>query len=85
MNDVILYSQPGCGPCIGLKRKLISDGHTFTEVNIREDDAAADRVRELGHPGTPVVEYTDADGERRNFYGFQSGILEDIKKSLAAA
>lgn len=88
MNDVILYTQPGCGPCLGLKAKLKRDGREFTEVNIREDAAAVDRIKELGHPGTPVLEYTDADGERQNFHGFRSDILEQIKKredALAAA
>lgn len=84
MNDAILYTQPGCGPCIGLKRKLINDGHTFTEVNIREDAAAAERIRELGYTGTPVLEYSDAAGERQNFHGFRSDILEGLKPVVAA-
>src|SRR5699024_8522915 len=85
MNDVILYTQPGCGPCIGLKRKLTTDGPIFREVNIREAAGAQARVAELGYTGTPVVEYTDAAGERQHFHGFQAGILEDIKKAELAA
>lgn len=84
MNDIILYSQPGCGPCLGLKRKLASDGHIFREINVREDEAALARVKELGHPGTPVLEYTDAAGERQNFHGFRSDILEQNKPAVAA-
>ena len=85
MNDIILYTQPGCGPCIGLKRKLASDGHDFREVNIREDVSAQARIAELGYTGTPVLEYTDTSGERQHFHGFQAGILEDIKKAELAA
>ena len=84
MNDVILYTQPGCGPCIGLKRKLTTDGHDFREVNIREDVSAQARIAELGYTGTPVVEYTDAAGERQNFHGFRSDILETLKPVAAA-
>lgn len=83
MNDVILYTQPGCGPCIALKRKLGADGHDFREVNIREDAAAADRIRELGYVGTPVVEYADQAGERHSFQGFRSDILAEFKCQAA--
>lgn len=82
---MILYSQPGCGPCIGLKRKLTSDGHVFEEINVQADEAARNRIKELGYSGTPVVEYTDSNGERQHFHGFQAKILEGIKADLEAA
>lgn len=85
MNDIILYTQPGCGPCIGLKRKLTSDGHDFREVNIREDVSAQARIAELGYTGTPVVEYTDTSGERQSFHGFRSDILLELKPAPAVA
>src|SRR5699024_191720 len=55
MTDVILYTQPGCGPCIGLTLKLTTDGHYVREVNIREDVSSQARTAELGYTGTPVV------------------------------
>ena len=62
MNDIVLYTQPGCGPCIGLKAKLKRDNREFVEVNVQQDPEGLTRVKELGYGGTPVLEYTDLDG-----------------------
>lgn len=57
MNEVTLYSQPNCGPCMGVKGQLKRYGIPFTEVNIREDEKAAALLVSQGFTGTPVVQY----------------------------
>lgn len=54
---VTLYSQPGCGPCVGVERFLEASNIPFEIRNIREDSDAAARVVELGYTGTPVIEH----------------------------
>lgn len=53
---VILYTQPGCGPCVAQARALTKHGIAFETVNIRETPEAADRIAALGATSTPVVE-----------------------------
>lgn len=67
---VTLYSQPGCGPCVATKRALEKRGITPDVVNIRDDQGAADRLKELGYQGTPVVEVTTEAGSY-HWGGFQ--------------
>ena len=55
MTPVTLYSQPGCGPCIGIKLHLKKAGVAFTERNVRTDPEAAAEVARLGYTGTPVL------------------------------
>lgn len=50
-----IYSQPGCGPCIGVIASLQRDGLEHRVVNIREDAAGMERMKELGGQGTPLV------------------------------
>lgn len=55
---VILYTQPGCGPCMAQARALAKHGITFETVNIRENPEATTRITALGATSTPVVEVT---------------------------
>lgn len=74
---VILYSQPGCGPCVGVEKYLERAKIPFEIRNIREDEAAAARVVELGYSGTPVIEHPDG-----HFNGYNPEKLESIKVAM---
>lgn len=76
-HTVILYSQPSCGPCVGVKTYLKNAKVPFVELNIREDAEAAARVAELGYRGTPVVEYSGG-----HFHGYIPEELEKLKPVL---
>lgn len=76
---VTVYTQPGCGPCIGLTRRLDSLGIEYIERNIRTDESAADRVRDLGYMGTPVVEHPDG-----HFQGFDTDKVQQLQTALFA-
>jgi hypothetical protein len=39
MNEVILYTRPGCGLCDDMKRELVRRGYTVREVDIEQDEA----------------------------------------------
>lgn len=54
-----LYTQPGCGPCIAVKRQLTTRNIPFELKDIRQDANALARVKELGYTGTPVLEAGD--------------------------
>lgn len=78
--QVTLYSQPGCGPCVGVEKYLERSKIPFQIRNIREDAEAANRVAELGYSGTPVIEHPHG-----HFNGFNPEKLEAIKVALFAS
>ena len=55
MSQIIVYSQPGCGPCIAVTRHLRKAGVGFQVRDVRQDEQAAQEVARLGYQGTPVV------------------------------
>lgn len=55
MSQIVVYSQPGCGPCIAVTRHLRKAGVGFTVRDVRQDEQAAAEVARLGYQGTPVV------------------------------
>jgi glutaredoxin-like protein NrdH len=61
-----LYSQPGCGPCLMVKRQLTARNLPFQIKDIREDASALEHIKTLGYHGTPVLEFGDrhAGGSR---------------------
>lgn len=76
---VTLYTQPGCGPCVGVKSYLERSGIPFVLRDIRADEAALNRVQELGYTGTPVIEHPDG-----HFKGYDPEKLDSIKVALFA-
>lgn len=78
-STVTLYTQPGCGPCIGLCRLLDAAGIVYEIRDIRSDPSAADRVRELGYTGTPVLEHPDG-----HFQGADVTKVAELKLALFA-
>lgn len=76
---VTLYSQPGCGPCVGVEKYLDRSGIPFEKRDITTDPAAHARVVELGYTGTPVIEHPEG-----HFKGYDPEKLESIKVALFA-
>lgn len=76
---VTLYSQPGCGPCVGVEKYLDRSGIPFEKLDITVDPAAHARVVELGYTGTPVIEHPEG-----HFKGYDPEKLEAIKVALFA-
>ena len=69
MSQIIVYSQPGCGPCIAVTRHLSKAGVGFEVRDVRQDEQAAEEVAALGYQGTPVVVAGDmhTHGYRRDW------------------
>lgn len=53
---VKLYTQEGCPDCRRVESFFKRNNVAFEVLNIREDEAALNRVKELGYTGTPVIE-----------------------------
>lgn len=74
---VTLYSQPGCGPCVGVERALTAAKVPFEVRDIRSDEAAYQRIKELGYMGTPVVEHPGG-----HFHGYNPEEVSAIAAAL---
>lgn len=76
---VTLYSQPGCGPCVGVESYLTASQIPFEKRDITKDETAYARVVELGYSGTPVIEHPAG-----HFKGYDPEKLDGIKVALFA-
>lgn len=59
--SVIIFTQPGCGPCRSVKRRLHGLGIAFEERNLATDDTAREFLVSLGIQSTPVVVASGVD------------------------
>lgn len=58
---MIIYTATWCGPCDRLKNRLVERGIAFDEVDIEQDEAAADWVAGVndGNQAIPTVRFPD--------------------------
>jgi len=56
-----MYTTTWCGYCVRLKQGLVRAGISFTEVDIEQDEAAAERVMQVngGNQTVPTLEFAD--------------------------
>lgn len=61
MSALTMYTTTWCGYCVRLKAGLQREGIEWTEVNIEEDEAAAELVRNVngGNQTVPTVVFAD--------------------------
>jgi len=60
-QPLTMYTTPWCGYCKRLKRQLAADGIEMTEIDIEQDQAAADFVMSVngGFQTVPTVVFPD--------------------------
>lgn len=54
---VTVYTLPACVQCDSTKRYLSKNLIEFTEIDMTKDEAALQKIRELGFTQAPVVEF----------------------------
>jgi mycoredoxin len=60
-QPLTMYTTPWCGYCKRLKRQLAADGIEMTEIDIEQDQAAAEFVMTVnnGYQTVPTVVFPD--------------------------
>jgi len=60
-GQLTMYTTPWCGFCRNLKRQLARDGIEMVEVDIEQDEAAAEYVMSVngGNQTVPTVVFPD--------------------------
>ncbi len=74
-----MYSTPWCGYCVRLKHGLTRAGVNFTEVDIEQDDSAAERVMQVngGNQTVPTLEFSDGSA-------LTNPSVQQVQEKLAA-
>lgn len=74
-----VYSTTWCGYCSRLKKMLDREGISYAEVNIEEDEAAADLVMRVngGNRTVPTVIFPDG-------VALTNPSIDQVKQALAA-
>lgn len=80
---VTVYSSPGCFPCRGTKRALTRLEIPFTDIDVADEPAAAEKVKALGYQATPVVVVEYADGRVDHWSGHRPDDLNALAYILA--
>jgi mycoredoxin len=74
-----MYSTTWCGYCMRLKRMLDREGIAYDEVNIEQDESAADFVMKVngGNRTVPTVLFPDGTA-------LTNPSIDQVKATLAA-
>jgi mycoredoxin len=74
-----VYSTTWCGYCVRLKKMLDREGIQYDEVNIEEDEAAAELVENVngGNRTVPTVVFPDGRA-------LTNPSIDQVKQALAA-
>jgi mycoredoxin len=74
-----VYSTTWCGYCVRLKKMLDREGIPYAEVNIEEDEAAAELVENVNGGNRTVPTVIFADGT-----ALTNPSIDQVKQALAA-
>jgi len=76
--SVTMFTTTWCGYCVRLKKLMQREGIEFAEVNIEEDDAAADLVMRANGGNRTVPTLLFADGS-----ALTNPSIDQVKAQLA--
>ncbi|MGV9679201.1 glutaredoxin domain-containing protein [Nocardia sp. NPDC003482] len=77
--EITVYTKPQCAQCDATKRTLDSCGFAYRVVDVTQDPAARQRLRDMGFQGAPVVEAGDI-----RFSGFRPDRLKTLPGVMRA-
>ncbi len=73
MTKVTVYSKPNCMQCNFTKKWLKERNIPYTELNVKEDEDALSKIKEMGYQAVPVIVT-----ETEKWYGFQPDKLAKL-------
>ena len=62
-SDITLtvYGKPSCVQCTATERTLINKNREFTKIDVSQDEAAYQKIVEMGYQQVPVVIASNGD------------------------
>lgn len=76
---ITVYTKPSCVQCDMTSRALDNKGIEYNTLDLSEDPAALEHVKELGYLQAPVI--VADDGE--HWSGFRPDKIEELASRLA--
>ena len=77
--SVTVYTKPACVQCNATYRALDKRGIDYQVVDVTEDAAALEKIKELGYMQAPVV-ITEQD----HWSGFRPDKIAELEPALAS-
>jgi len=56
---VTVYTLPSCVQCDSTKKFLKKNLIEYTEIDMTQDEAALEKIREMGYTQAPVVQFNE--------------------------
>lgn len=72
--SVTVFSKPKCPQCVATIRQLEKHGLPYDVIDLTQDNAAMEKVQQLGHRQIPVV--TTASGD--HWSGFRPDRINQL-------
>lgn len=60
--EIVLYSQPSCGPCASIKGFFKRHQIPYLEIDVQAVPEALEKIQALGYRQTPVTEVVTESG-----------------------
>ena len=76
--ELVVWCKPSCVQCTATYRALDSKGIPYRVVDLSQDDAALEYVKDLGYTAAPVVVVDDED----HWAGFRPDHIDRIAAHL---
>lgn len=76
--SITVYTKPSCVQCNATYRALESKGLEYEVLDLSEDPAALERVKEMGYLQAPVVVTED-----EHWSGFRPDKIDELANRLA--
>ena len=73
---ITVYSKPNCMQCMFTKKFLDENNIEYKLIDVTQDDAALELIKEYGYQGVPVV---TVGGFDNSWFGFRPDRLEELK------
>lgn len=74
---ITVYSKPNCMQCMFTKKFLDENNIEYKLIDVTQDDAALELIKEHKHLGVPVVSINNF---AVSWSGFQPDRLEELKE-----
>ena len=85
-RTITVYTSPGCQPCKATKRWLDKNEVTYDTVDVSQNPADLEAIKELGYKAAPVVIVSTGDPEiDLHWQGFHPDNLRKYTLPKAAA
>jgi len=80
MVDVVVYSTPACSQCFSTKKLMDKKGVQYREVDLSENIAKLEELRQKGFTQAPIVEVRDD-----MWSGFRFDKITELADEFASA